>query len=100
MVNFRIEYEVPWNEIVADIEDRNNDYDGVGGNVATLCFGWIFPFVQCIGTLTFARVILIQLGRHRIKTTEQGGAGEPATRCESDSEGGAKPQPEAEGRTQ
>jgi hypothetical protein len=29
---------------------------------------------------------------------EQGGAGQPATRSESDSEGGDKPQPEAEGR--
>jgi hypothetical protein len=32
------------------------------------------------------------------KDAEQGGAGEPATRSESDSEGGDKPQPEAEGR--
>ena len=31
--------------------------------------------------------------------SEQGGAGQPATRSESDSEGGDKPQPEAEGRS-
>ena len=31
---------------------------------------------------------------------EQGGAGQPATRSESESEGGDKPQPEAEGRSQ
>lgn len=30
---------------------------------------------------------------------EQGGAGQPATRSESDSEGGDKPQPESEGRS-
>jgi hypothetical protein len=30
---------------------------------------------------------------------EQGGAGQPATRSESDSEGNAKPQPESEGRS-
>jgi hypothetical protein len=35
----------------------------------------------------------------RKKKGEQGGAGEPATRSESDSEGGDKPQPESEGRS-
>jgi hypothetical protein len=35
----------------------------------------------------------------RIKEAQQGGTGQPATRPESDSEGGDKPQPEAEGRT-
>jgi len=33
------------------------------------------------------------------KTSEQGGTGQPATRPESDSEGGDKPQPESEGRS-
>ena len=41
----------------------------------------------------FVRVI-----RKKIKETE-GGAGQPATRPESKSEGGDKPQPEAEGRS-
>ncbi|WP_338684810.1 Ig-like domain-containing protein [Haloferula helveola] len=35
----------------------------------------------------------------KTNNAEQGGAGEPATRSESDSEGGQKPQPEAEGRS-
>jgi hypothetical protein len=35
----------------------------------------------------------------RSKKAEQGSAGQPATRLESDSEGGDKPQPEAEGRS-
>lgn len=37
----------------------------------------------------------------RVKTTnsEQGGAGQPATRSESKSEGGDKPQPDSEGRS-
>jgi hypothetical protein len=34
----------------------------------------------------------------RNKEAEQDGAGQPATRFESDSEGGYKPQPESEGR--
>ena len=33
-----------------------------------------------------------------IQKAEQGGAGQPATRGESDSEGGDNPQPESEGR--
>ena len=33
-----------------------------------------------------------------IHKAEQGGAGQPATRRESDSEGGHNPQPESEGR--
>jgi len=33
------------------------------------------------------------------KTAEQAGTGQPATRPESKSEGGDKPQPEAEGRS-
>jgi len=33
------------------------------------------------------------------KRVEQAGAGQPATRSESDSEGGDKPQPESEGRS-
>jgi hypothetical protein len=35
----------------------------------------------------------------RERPDEQGGAGQPATRPESESEGGDKPQPEAEGRS-
>jgi hypothetical protein len=33
------------------------------------------------------------------ETGEQGGSGQPATRSESDSEGGEEPEPEAEGRS-
>lgn len=35
----------------------------------------------------------------RIEEAEQGSAGQPATRSESDSEGGDKPQPESDGRS-
>ena len=38
--------------------------------------------------------------KKRNKNGQQGGAGQPATRSESDSKGGEKPQPEAEGRSQ
>jgi hypothetical protein len=37
--------------------------------------------------------------RFKIPGGEQGGAGQPATRSESDSEGDDKPHPEAEGRS-
>ncbi|MBN8458255.1 MAG: hypothetical protein J0M04_10505 [Verrucomicrobia bacterium] len=37
--------------------------------------------------------------KRKIQDAEQGGAGEPATRSESDAEGGDKPQPVAEGRS-
>ena len=40
-----------------------------------------------------------QLSRRVTKQGEQGGAGEPATRAESDSQGSDKPQPESEGRS-
>lgn len=36
---------------------------------------------------------------NQAKRAQQGGAGEPATRAESDSEGGDKPKPESEGRS-
>ena len=44
------------------------------------------------------KVVAIRLERrHTTKNAEQGGAGRPATSPESDSEGGDKPKPEAEG---
>jgi hypothetical protein len=43
LINFRIAYEVPWNEIVSDLENPNSDYDGVGGNAALLVFAWMLP---------------------------------------------------------
>ncbi|MEP4079066.1 hypothetical protein [Haloferula sp.] len=42
----------------------------------------------------------IHLEHPKPKPAEQGGAGEPATRTESDSEGGDKPQPESKERSQ
>ncbi|MBR9759409.1 hypothetical protein GYB43_03765 [bacterium] len=42
---------------------------------------------------------LMVSGQRIEKEAEQGGAGEPATRAESDSEGGDKPQQESEGRS-
>tara|TARA_R110002049_G_scaffold65450_1_gene171903 strand:- start:719 stop:1492 length:774 start_codon:yes stop_codon:yes gene_type:complete len=41
----------------------------------------------------------LESARDAIKHAEQGSAGQPATRSESDSEGGDKPQPESEGRS-
>ena len=72
LMDFRIAYEVPWNRIVMDIEKRDFGYDGVGGNAALLLVGWIFPFVQCVGTLCVTRIILIRIGRRRKPTTESG----------------------------
>ncbi|MBK1884909.1 hypothetical protein JIN85_21035 [Luteolibacter pohnpeiensis] len=42
---------------------------------------------------------LLKALRDNETKAEQGGAGQPATRPESDSEGGDKPQPESEGRS-
>jgi hypothetical protein len=55
---YRIVFEVPWNMTVCDIEDPHSSYDGVGGNVAVLFFGWILPFLECLGTLVVCRYFL------------------------------------------
>ncbi len=55
MVLFRVEFEVPWNRIVFDLEQTNEMYDGVGGNAALLLLGWVFPFIQSLGTLCILR---------------------------------------------
>ncbi|MBN8418001.1 MAG: hypothetical protein J0L73_03720 [Verrucomicrobia bacterium] len=58
LMDFRIAYEVPWNRTVMDIEKRDWGYDGVGGNVALLFFGWGFPFFEAFITLCLTRFIL------------------------------------------
>jgi hypothetical protein len=42
--------------------------------------------------------LIAQERTYGIQKAEQGGAGQPATRPESDSAGGGNPQPESEGR--
>ena len=58
LMDFRIAYEVPWNRTVLDIEKRDWDYDGVGGNAALLLFGWAFPFFEALITLCLTRFVL------------------------------------------
>lgn len=70
LMNFRIVYEIPWNRIVMDIEKRNPEYDGVGGNVALLVLGWIFPFLQCLATLCVTRFFLTRYGPSRKPNSE------------------------------
>ena len=48
---------------------------------------------------SFQKDLLIRNPAAVKKEGEQAGAGQPATRSESDSEGGDKPQPESEGRS-
>ncbi len=49
--------------------------------------------------VTTSHTIVVTDSSRKTMTAEQVGAGQPATRSESDSEGGDKPQPEAEGRS-
>ena len=62
LMDFRMMYEVRWVGIVLNIEKSDAGYDGVGGNVALLVFGWVFPFLQCLGTLVFMRLFLVRIG--------------------------------------
>jgi len=61
LLNFRIAYEIPWNRIVIDIEMQDSGYDGVGGNVALLLVGWVFPLTQCLITLCLTRFVFMKL---------------------------------------
>ncbi len=70
LMGFRIAYEVPWNRMVMDIEKRDFEYDGCGGNAALLMIGWTFPFFQCIITLCLTRFILVRIGNRRKKSAE------------------------------
>jgi hypothetical protein len=70
-MEFRIAFEVPWNRAVMNIEQRDPGYDGVGGNAALLLFGWVLPFIQCIVTLSLARVGLNSLRARRNRKAEQ-----------------------------
>lgn len=60
-------------------------------------------YITSKGSKTIEEVIDLatgeQLSRRVTKQGEQGGAGEPATRAESDSQSSEKPQPESEGRS-
>lgn len=77
LMDFRSNYEVPWNRIVMDIEKRDWGYDGVGGNAALLLVGWIFPFIQCLLTLSLTRFILICFGNRSKPNAEQSADGNP-----------------------
>ncbi len=77
------------------------------------------PFAEVVGMTTITRefledyeVVMIPIGPRGVsvqhpdssyslngRIVEQAGTGQPATRPESKSEGGDKPQPEAEGRS-
>ncbi|GAA5484391.1 hypothetical protein [Haloferula sargassicola] len=54
-----------------------------------------------VGTPDKKKILYVDRGENRLYPikAEQAGAGQPATRSESDSEGADKPQPEAEGRS-
>lgn len=61
LIAFRITYEVPWNKIVLNIEQRENGYDGVGGNAVLVLLGWLVPLFESFFTLCVARGILLIL---------------------------------------
>jgi hypothetical protein len=68
---FRV-FEVRWASIVSDLKRVDSNYDGVGGNVAVLVLGWIFPFVQCFGVLALIKLVVFAIQKYRAKP-------EPAT---------------------
>ena len=61
------------------------------------CLARMATRVTCIAIGFHITYILWTVGTY--KETEQAGARQPATRSQSKSEGGDKPQPEAEGRS-
>jgi hypothetical protein len=66
--------------------------------------GKVVFFSKIVGGENFPEIREIILAKYPTKPVkkeegEQGSAGQPATRSESDSEGGDKPQPESEGRS-
>lgn len=62
-------YEVRWTRTIYDIEQKNPGYDGVGGNAGVFLFGWIIPFLQCLGVLLFIKLATLTIRRLRTKTT-------------------------------
>lgn len=68
LMDFRIAYEVPWNRTVLDIEKRDWDYDGVGGNAALLLLGWVFPFFEALITLCLTRFVLSLVVNRKTQT--------------------------------
>lgn len=56
-------------------------------------------FAALTGAATGLFCSIAKRRHHREEEAEQGGAGQPATRSDSKSEVGDKPQPEAEGRS-
>ena len=73
---------------LADL-DRNHRYQFVGN-----------PVDQAYGVVVFyVTSIPERIAGEEQSKAEQGGAEEPATRAESELEGGDKPQPESEGRS-
>ncbi|WP_265595798.1 hypothetical protein [Verrucomicrobium sp. BvORR106] len=60
-------YEVHWARTILDIEQRNPSYDGVGGNVGIMLFGWIIPFIECFGVLLLVKLATLALQKLRSK---------------------------------
>lgn len=60
-------YEVRWARVVLDIKRENPGYDGVGGNVGVMLFGWVAPFVQCFGVLTLIKLATLAIRKLRKK---------------------------------
>lgn len=83
LIDFRGAYEVPWNKIVSDLEKWDLPYDGEGGSVALFLVGWVFPFFECIITLSVTRFILMRIGRRRKTRPDRAATEQPATTGDS-----------------
>ena len=56
-------------------------------------------YAQCVSYVLNGTILISDPPKEKALASEQAGAGQPATRPESKSEGSQKPQPEAEGRS-
>jgi hypothetical protein len=53
---YRIRVELPVN--IQRAESRGDfEYDGVGGNVAVLMTGWLYPLVTCLAVIGVSKMI-------------------------------------------
>ncbi|WP_050029305.1 hypothetical protein [Verrucomicrobium sp. BvORR034] len=60
-------YEDHWARTIFDIKRENPGYDGVGGNVGVMLFGWVAPFVECLGVLTLIKLATLAIRKLRKK---------------------------------
>jgi hypothetical protein len=63
---YRIRVELPVN--IQRAESRGNfEYDGVGGNVAVLMMGWLYPLVACLVVIAVSKMISKPIKKNEIQ---------------------------------